>query len=126
MISPSAPTVRVALGLAALTGLLGTPAAAQSLPIDPSVTRNATNQNEGMGEIGRTTQTGVGEVGQRQSLDDVAPNIAPLQRIETRINTRLQNRLRNRIDRDYNADATSSYEDARNQIYDAGRRARSR
>lgn len=62
-------------------------------------------------QTGRTVDTGGGEVGQRQTRLQAAPNITPLGRIPTRIANRVQNRIRNRIDRYYDpqANATSPF-----------------
>ncbi|MBN8849642.1 MULTISPECIES: hypothetical protein [unclassified Sphingomonas] len=61
--------------------------------------------------LGRTADSAVGEVGQRQTRTQVAPNIEPLARIDSRIQNRVQNRIRNRIDRYYDpqANATSPF-----------------
>lgn len=75
-----------------------------------------------------TTQieTGTGTVGQRQTRDEVAPNIEPLGRITSRVSNRVQNRLRNRIDRQYDsqANANSPFAIAEEQAQVTGRRRR--
>lgn len=64
-----------------------------------------------------------GEVGQRQTREDAAPNVEPMGRIANRIQNRLQNRVRNRIDRNYDpqANATSPFRVADEQTRRAGR-----
>ena len=60
---------------------------------------------------GRTADAGTGLVGQRQTRDEAASNIKPLNRINNRVANRVQNRIRNRIDRYYDpqANATSPF-----------------
>lgn len=65
------------------------PVARQQAPLRPT-------------EAGRTVDSGVGELGQRQTRERAAPNVPPLARINSRINSRVQNRVSNRIDRTYN------------------------
>ncbi len=74
-------------------------------------------------DTGRTAQTGVGEVGQRQDVQDAAANIEPLGRVGNRVQNRIENRIRNRIDRTYDptANATSPFERAEDRIVSAGR-----
>lgn len=99
------------------------PATAQQVPIDPwdNEKEVASDQNEGLERQGQTSETGSGQVGRRQSLSDAAPNIRPLDRVDTRINNRVQNRIRNRIDKDFGGQGTSSFEEASDQIRHAGR-----
>ena len=96
---------------ALLAMTLALPVAAQDAPIDP-VARSAQariqNPAEGLEAAARTSQTGVGEVGQRQTRQDSAPGQEPLGRIENRIQNRLQNRLQNRIDRNYDPKARTT------------------
>lgn len=76
-------------------------------------------------QTGRTATVAGGEVGQRQTRQDAAPNVAPTGRIANRIENRVQNRIRNRIDRYYDpqANAASPFEVASEQARTAGRRA---
>ncbi len=97
-------------------------ATAQTLPIDPSDRPTPVrDQGEGMRDVARTADVGVGEVGQRQTKENAAVNIYPTGRIENRIENRVQNRIRNRIDRTYDptANATSPFERAENNISSA-------
>lgn len=91
------------------------PLAAQTELIEP-VSRQAQvrAQAEGMKDIVRTANTGGGEVGQRQTREDVAPSLDPLGRIDNRIENRVRSRIRNRLDRAYDqtASANSSITDA--------------
>nr|WP_294811025.1 hypothetical protein [uncultured Sphingomonas sp.] len=50
---------------------------------------------------GRTADTSIGQVGQRQTRGEAARGIAPAGRISNRIQNRVQSRIRNRIDRTY-------------------------
>jgi RecJ-like exonuclease len=63
-------------------------------------------------QSGHVADSTVGRVGQRQTRQEVAPNVQPLARISGRINNRVQSRIRNRIDRNYSpqANATSPFE----------------
>lgn len=101
------------------------PAVAQTFPIDPDTPQSEVqSQNEGLGDAARTADAGAGEIGQRQSRDDTAPNVEPLGRIDNRIENRVQNRLRNRIDRNYDAtaNATSPFKRAEDQTRQGTRR----
>lgn len=62
-------------------------------------------------QAGRTADTGAGQIGQRQTRAQMAPNVKPLGRIQNRVANRVQNRIRNRIDRNYDpqANATSPF-----------------
>lgn len=64
-----------------------------------------------------------GEVGQRQTREEAAPNLQSLRRVQNRVSNRVQLRLRNRIDRFYNpqANATSPFEVASDQARTTGR-----
>ncbi len=77
----------------------------------------ADTQNEGLRQTARNADTGIGEVGVRQTMNDAATLQEPLDRIASRINNRVENRIRNRIDRNYDptANATSPYEVADSQ-----------
>ena len=83
----------------------------------------AQNQNQGLRDAGTTADTGIGEVGQRQTASDTKTGKNPLDRIDNRIQNRVQNRIRNRIDRTYDptANATSPFNDANQRTKDAGR-----
>lgn len=60
---------------------------------------------------GHTADVGTGQIGQRQTREEAAPNIKPMNRINGRIANRVQTRIRNRIDRYYDprANATSPF-----------------
>lgn len=75
---------------------------------------------------GPALQTSVGQVGQRQTREDIAPATEPLQRIEDRIENRVQSRVRNRIDRFYDpqANAASPFVVAADRARVTGRAAR--
>lgn len=110
------PAIAMAAGL--LAGLAG-PAAAQSFPIDPAAPdpvaeESADTQGEGLEDVGRTAETGIGEIGERAEF---IVNTDPMARLDTRIHNRLQNRIRSRIDRDYDpmANATSPFEEVDQQ-----------
>ncbi|MBU1756417.1 MAG: hypothetical protein KJ703_05445 [Alphaproteobacteria bacterium] len=111
----------IAGAAAALLLGLGAPAAAQQQPLDPESEveefEQAGTQNEGLSETARTADTGIGEVGQRQTTRDGPVMREPLDRIDSRINNRVENRIRNRIDRYYDptANATSPYANADRQ-----------
>lgn len=100
-------------------------AGAQTLPIDPGARQAAEvarSHDEGLGNAAQTTNLGAGEVGQRQTREDAAPNVQPLGRIDNRIQNRIQNRLQNRIDRDYDpiVNATSPFDRADDRARDRG------
>lgn len=118
---------RIAIGFFAPVSLWVFPAAAQGLPIAPSSPDQATTQNDGVRDIGRTADTGIGVVGQRQTAAAAVPSVEPMGRINSRIPNRVQNRLRNRIDRNYDPtiNATSPFEAADERVRETGR-ARSR
>jgi hypothetical protein len=98
--------MRTATRLIAALLVLGAPATAQTFPIDPGARQvEARSQAEGLSEMARTADTGAGEIGQRQTREEAAPNIEPLGRINYRIENRVQSRLRNRVDRNYDATA---------------------
>jgi len=63
----------------------------------------ATNPARGQqttAQDGRVASSTVGQAGQRQTREQAAPNIQPMDRIASRIQNRVQSRLRTRIDRD--------------------------
>lgn len=72
-------------------------------------------------EIGCTAETGVGQVGLRQTRDNPALNIEPSRRIENRIRSRVESRLKTRIDRGFSgpANATVEIERASNRVTSA-------
>lgn len=110
-----------ALGTALIAASLGfaAPGFAQTSPFDRAISQSEVQtQAEGLLEVGRTAETGIGEVGQRQKDDQVAPNIEPLGRLNNRIQNRVQNRLRNRIDRNYDstANAVAPFDRAEDQV----------
>lgn len=102
-----------AAGAGLLLSTLAVSAAAQEAPRPPEgePVEQATDQNEGLSQAARTADTGIGQVGQRQTARDGPAMQDPLDRIASRINNRVENRVRNRIDRNYDptANATSPY-----------------
>jgi len=112
------PFCAVSMALA----LAPVPAIAQTRVIENDATNEANNEQQQLQDLlerqrqaaatrtqaGRTAQSAVGEVGQRQTRDQAAPNLKPLARIDTRIANRVQNRIRNRIDRDYDPQGNAS------------------
>lgn len=91
---------------AVLLGGSATAVGAQTLPLEPS-TRAAAQAESASDKISRTTRTGTGEVGQRQTAREAAAIISPLGRTGNRLETRVENRLRNRIDRNYDPKANA-------------------
>ncbi len=79
-------------------------------------------------QAGSTAEVAGGEVGQRQTVEEAAPNVEPTRRIANRVQNRIQNRIRNRIDRNYNprANTTSPFEVASDRARTAGQRTRPR
>lgn len=75
---------------------------------------------------GRIANAGNGEIGQRLTREQAAPNINPLKRIESRIANRVQNRIRSRIDTHYDpqANAASPFRLAGDQARTVGRSKR--
>lgn len=76
------------------------------LPVAPPVTapQVADVQNA------RTSDTGIGQVGQRQTRQDAAreAGIEPMARIDNRIRNRVQSRLRTRLDQNYSGSTRSA------------------
>lgn len=72
---------------------------------------------------GRVADSAVGEVGQRQSRDQLETGTLPTARLNGRIQNRVQSRIRNRIDRYYNptANATSPFQVASDEARTAAR-----
>ena len=117
--------MRIARLIIAAWLVSGGPLFAQTLPIDPGASQTEVqSQDEGLRDTARTANTGAGEVGQRQTSSEAAPNIEPIARLSNRIENRVENRLRNRIDRNYDAtaNATSPYKRAESNARDRGRR----
>lgn len=85
----------------------------QPHPLPPSLSPQA----------GRTADTGIGDVGQRQTREESATNIQPLGRIDSRIGNRVQSRIRNRIDANYDpqSNALSPFRVAGDEVKAAGR-----
>ena len=79
---------------------LASAVAAQELPNSPLPPTGAVadTQAEGLNDVGRTAETGVGEIGRRTTG---TINVNPMGRINSRIENRIRNRLRTRIDRNY-------------------------
>lgn len=79
---------------------------------------NAEPQNDSQNKIGRTAETGSGEVGQREEAISRQSIVQTLGRINSRINARIDNRLDMRIDRNYDPslDVTSSTDTAESEI----------
>lgn len=101
------------------------PVLAQTFPIDPETRQtDVQGQGDGLAEVARTVDTGVGEIGQRQTQEDTAPNIEPLRRLDNRVENRIQNRLRNRVDRSYDqtANTTAPFERAEENSRASSRR----
>ncbi len=77
---------------------------------------------------GQTATSTAGRAGQRRTREQIAQDagIEPMGRINGRIQNRVQSRIRNRIDRYYDpqANATSPFAVAGDQLRTAGRRVR--
>jgi hypothetical protein len=103
----------IQIGLRAGTALLLAPAVLFALAV-PTVAQTQ--------QSGRTADSAVGEVGQRETRADPATGIQPMARINNRIQNRVQSRIRNRIDRFYDpqANATSPFTVAGEQARTAG------
>lgn len=111
------------LVLALISGFGGQLSAQSQVAAPSSLQTAAQGDADGMREISRTADAGVGEVGQRQTRDDYAPRIEPTGRLSTRVENRIQNRLRNRIDQNYDAtaNATSPFERANQRVRNVDR-----
>lgn len=72
---------------------------------------------------GRVAESAVGRAGQRQTREDMAPNLRPTGRISNRIENRIQSRIRSRIDPDEDPQikAKSAFEAAEERERTAGR-----
>lgn len=90
--------------------LVASPASAQEFP-SASGSDGGSGQGDGGQEMGRTAETGAGEVGQRQTVWD-APNVQPMTRINNRVQLRVESRVNSRIDRNHDADmgTTSAFD----------------
>lgn len=103
---------------ASLLICLAAQAKAQNLPINPVSsnlpgTEPTETQSDGLADVGRTADTGIGGVGERTNI-----LASPTGRVNSRIRNRVQNRIRNRIDRNYDLidDAVSPFEQATDQL----------
>lgn len=78
-----------------------------------AVARPAVAQEESV-DPGRNAEVAGTELGERQTREESAASVEPMQRISNRVENRIQNRIRNRIDRDYDpkGNATSSFDRA--------------
>lgn len=83
------------------------PATSRSLDADEDGSLTSPQQQQRppleTNQAGRTAQSSVGRVGQRQSREasSTQAGIKPMARIASRIQNRVRNRIRNRIDLDY-------------------------
>lgn len=93
-----------------LLAVLATPAVGQN----PQATETYGSGQPGLqarqlqAQSGRTADTGIGEVGERQTKDTSAANIAPMGRVENRLSNRIHGRYNNRLDRFQYPDVTGS------------------
>lgn len=105
--------------------IAGVPATAQTSPADSNSDElpNLQQPPSLIDRAGHVANSSVGQVGQRQTREEVAPNIKPIERIASRIQNRVQSRIRNRIDRYYDpqANAASPFEAAGEQARKAGK-----
>lgn len=78
-------------------------------------------KSESPNKIGRTAETGSGDVGQREQPIAMQSIGQSLGRVDSRINSRIDNRLSWRIDRSYapNLEVTSSIKAAESEIQNA-------
>lgn len=84
--------------------------------IDDQVPQSSVPSTSGRGQAPATLTLGNGEVGQRQTRADAAPNIQPMGRIRNRVANRIQSRIHNRIDRDYDpANVNQPFQTAEDQ-----------
>lgn len=111
MYSPGAAMKRIGARLALSVWLFGSAAHAQDRPSNEDTPPVLVDP-----QVARTSETGAGRIGERQTREDTAreAGIEPMARLNTRVANRVQNRLRNRIDRHYDprANATSPFETA--------------
>lgn len=92
--------------------------AAIVLPLPPALAQGPA--------VGRTAQSSVGQIGQRQGRGQAAEVIQLPGPTNSRIQNRVQSRIRNRIDRSYDpqANAVSPFEVAGDQARRASRQRR--
>ena len=114
-------------GALALALLAAAPAGAQTVPDDPAFpiepsSARAQSQDEGLRDVGRTADTGIGEVGRRQTAIDGVTSVEIAGRLRNRLPNRVENRIRTRSDRNYDpsANATSPFEVADEESRRAG------
>ena len=116
-------------GLIAMLLMATAPAWAQDasgIAVDPDLEQLPPPQSTTPApHVGQTADSAVGQVGARQTRDQVE-SVYPMARINNRIQNRVQARIRNRIDRNYDprANATSPFKIADQEIQRAGRRSR--
>jgi hypothetical protein len=98
--------------------LIAAPAAAQRGESDAVDDRPQLPAPAPEAKPGQVAKSTVGQVGKRQTREDVAKVVAPMARINSRIQNRVQSRIRNRIDRNYDptANASSPFEVASEQV----------
>lgn len=87
----------------------------------PAVAQDASELEEV--PVARTARSSVGQVGQRQTRQEVAPAVDQMGRINNRVPSRVQSRIRNRIDRFYDprANAESPFAIASDQARTTGK-----
>lgn len=110
-----------AMVLCLVTGQ-ATSVAAQQLPnSEPDASAAADTQAEGLNDVGRTAETGIGEIGRRTSGTG---NVNPMGRLNSRIENRIENRLRTRIDRNYDPleSVSSPFDKAAREVRNKGPR----
>jgi hypothetical protein len=107
------------MALVALSVLAAAPGRAQA-----QQTNAPSTEDMQVAQGARTAETGTGDIGQRQTREEVAPYLVQTGRIISRVQNRVQNRIRNRIDRNYDpqANAASPFEAATDRARTAGRR----
>jgi hypothetical protein len=110
----------VAVALCAATPALAQQRAARSQRTDPMALPAPSSLRGGAGDQesnARIADSSVGRAGQREGYPSIS-------RTDTRIGNRVQSRLRNRVDRFYDpqANATSPFQVASDQVRNAGRR----
>lgn len=111
MRSPKVHAMRLYV-LPILSLLAASPALAQDRAPQGQPRYGASNQQGAASpqpvQAGRTADTGAGQIGERQTRAQAAPNVEPLGRIQNRVANRVQNRIRNRIDRNYDPQANTT------------------
>ncbi|MBB5281792.1 hypothetical protein [Pacificimonas flava] len=86
-------------GLASGALALGAPALGQQRDAESS--EKGAVQPNGLEQLGRTSQSVAGELGERQTVANTPANTEPMARINNRISNRIESRIENRIDRTY-------------------------